>query len=681
MTVCNGRTIIVGLLCSVALAAACLPSLGCDQTPSSKPAKAVADSLRFYHDLVCCVALSPDGKLALSGDYDGFIRLWECKTRKVIRSFRGHGKPVRSVAFSPDGKLALSAGYDRTARVWDVATGNEIRCLAGHAKGLEHASFSPDGKQVVTGGQDTLLFLWEVSSGRVLKRMKGHTDSINCCVFSPDGTKILSGSSDKTCRLWDAKTGEVLHTLGPHGEPVFDVAFSPGSDLVASASYDGWIRVWNPLTGALVRTLGQLSDDPMMPDRHLPPCRIAFLPGGKTLLASMDNGALLAFEVSSGKVTQTLYGHTGARYLSTSARGNLALSAGGQALVLWDLTTGRDVNSREVRSFTGHTEAVKCAAFSPDSRMVLSGGEDNTLRLWAVDAGREIHCLWGHTREIDDVVFTSPKGAISASRDGHRIIRVWDLQDGKQVRAFPPRAEDVWPRLVSAIAIARDGKSIAAVAESCDLPDDKSAGKGILKVFAATDGRALRTFKTLGGRCVAISQDGKYVACGGWSPDSLPGEKSERSTPITVFDVQSGKLVRTLEGHAKGVMCLTFSPDGKRLLCGEHLSGIKLWNLAGGKPPTSFKGREDCLSASDLAFSPDGKHAVSGGWSRVVALWDVEAGTQIAAFVGHRAPITGVAFSPNGKMVVSRAKTGWQGCGMSAHWCRHVEGSGAPGAP
>src|SRR5439155_6341691 len=85
-----------------------------------------------HKDSVVAVAFSPNGRSALSGSWDGTVRLWDLETGKELRRFTGHSGAVDSVALSPDGRRALSGGNDRTVRLWEVETGKELRRFAGH---------------------------------------------------------------------------------------------------------------------------------------------------------------------------------------------------------------------------------------------------------------------------------------------------------------------------------------------------------------------------------------------------------------------------------------------------------------------------------------------------------------------------------------------------------------------
>jgi RNA polymerase sigma factor (sigma-70 family) len=156
-----------------------------------------------HPDHVCAVALTPDGKRVLEGNWDTNLRLWDIESGQELRQFQGHTGAVYCVAVSPDGKLGLSCSVADTAVIlWDLETGNELRRFQGHAEGLDFVAFSPDGRRALSCGQDKTIRLWEVATGKELHCFDSHTARVGCVAFSPDGRYALSGSEDHTVRLW-----------------------------------------------------------------------------------------------------------------------------------------------------------------------------------------------------------------------------------------------------------------------------------------------------------------------------------------------------------------------------------------------------------------------------------------------------------------------------------------------
>jgi RNA polymerase sigma factor (sigma-70 family) len=156
-----------------------------------------------HPDHVEAVAIAPDEKTVLEGNWDSHLRLWDINTGKLLRDITGPRAKVYGVAISPNGRQALSGGLeDNAIHVWDLETGKEIRRLLGHAKHIDWVVYSPDGRRALSCGPDQTVRLWHVETGTEQRRYFGHTDRVSCVAFSADGRYAVSGSWDNTVRLW-----------------------------------------------------------------------------------------------------------------------------------------------------------------------------------------------------------------------------------------------------------------------------------------------------------------------------------------------------------------------------------------------------------------------------------------------------------------------------------------------
>jgi len=336
-------------------------------------------------------------------------------------------------------------------------------------------------------------------------------------------------------------------------------------------------------------------------------------------------------------------------------------------LKLWDVSTGK-----EIRTFTGHISYVYSIAFSPDGKYILSGSssskrykkyETNEMKLWDVSTGKEIRVFIGHSYIVLDVAF-SPDGKYAISAGG-KTPKLWDVSTGKEIRAFIGHS-----RVARAAVFSPDGKYVLSGSE------DKT-----LKLWDVSTGKEIRTFTGHLKRIdsVAFSPDGKYALSAEDYKDEVKlwnistGEEiwtANHSTESVAFspdgkyvlaavyqglvllDVSTGSVVRRFRGFSSCVEAAAFSPDGRYVIGGGFEHTIKLWDVSTANLIQTFQGNTHTIS--EVAFSPDGKYALSGGRDdETLKLWDIFTGKLIRTFWGHTNCVNSVAFSPDGRYALS----------------------------
>jgi WD40 repeat protein len=200
--------------------------------------------LMGHSDAVRAMAVSRDGKLALTGGDDRTVRLWDLTSGREMRRLAGHRGRIGGVAVSPDGRFGVSGDRDQNIRLWDLLAGRELRTFPVPRGAILGVSWSPDGRSIATAHYDTTVRLWEVDTGRELRRFTGHRQMVAAVAFSPDGTRIASAGSDRAVLIWDVSSGAELSSGTGHTDAIVAVAFAPDGTQVLTASTDRTVRLW-----------------------------------------------------------------------------------------------------------------------------------------------------------------------------------------------------------------------------------------------------------------------------------------------------------------------------------------------------------------------------------------------------------------------------------------------------
>jgi WD40 repeat protein len=277
----------------------------------------------------------------------------------------------------------------------------------------------------------------------------------------------------------------------------------------------------------------------------------------------------------------------------------------------------------------GHTKNVNSVAFSPGGEVLVSGSDDDTVKMWDVATGRVVRTLEGlshagPTHWIGEVDF-SPNGTLLASGSGDATVNLWDVATGTVTHTL---AGHIWA--VTSVAFSPDGRLLAS-----------GSRDNTLKLWDVATGLELRTLvgHTSQVSTVAFSPDGELLASG--SDDSL----------VKLWDVVTGQEVRSLVGHTGSVTSVAFSPDGTLLASGAADNTIRLWDATTGALVQTLARHTKWVTS--VAFSPDGKLLASGSRDNTLKLWDVATGLELRTLIGHTNEVWAVAFSLDGTLLAS----------------------------
>lgn len=310
---------------------------------------------------------------------------------KLERIFNGHKDIVTAVRFSPNDSLMITGSVDSTIKIWKRETGEIVKTMR-QPQGITYLDLSNDGNYIATGSYDETARIWRVSDGALIRELKGHKGTVWTVAFSPDGKWLASSGDDKTIKLWSIATGELMNTLQGHTRNVWALKFSPDGTKLASCSFDYSIKLWNVADGKLLVNNKQHTQTVV---------DIAFSNNGKMLASTSDDCTIK----------------------------------------LWRMNNGALVRTMKV------PEHVQAVAFSPDDKLLMTGGRDKTLigefvqtifgdsefnkgvsaRLWDVETGALLQTFTQHANDVMDVAY-SHDGKWIATASADKTVALWHFK-------------------------------------------------------------------------------------------------------------------------------------------------------------------------------------------------------------------------------------------------------------
>jgi WD40 repeat protein len=340
-------------------------------------------------------------------------------------------------------------------------------------------------------------------------------------------------------------------------------------------------------------------------------------------MAGDDNTARI-FEVATGKELQALKGHTNAVYSAVfSPDGTLALTASSDKTArIFEVATGK-----VLQVLSGHTGWVELAVFSPDGKWGLTASWDGTARIFEVATGKELRVFSGQDHRVNSAVF-SPDGKLALTAGDDNTARIFEVATGKELQALKGHTNAVYSAVFSP-----DGRTVQFRDSTARIWETKSGQLlQTLEWYKSSFGK-LRTIEL-----VIFSPDGKTVI-------TTYGGKTAR-----IFDAQSGKFLKNLDGHKRNVKSAVFSPDGKLALTASRDSTARIFEVATGKELQVLKGHTGWVNSA--VFSPDGKWALTAGDS-TARIYEVATGKELQVLKGHTNYVRSAVFSPNGKLALT----------------------------
>lgn len=574
----------------------------------------LAFTLPGHEGKVIGVAMSADGRRAVSGSEDRTVRVWNLQAGREEATLRGHSDWVIGISMTADGRRAASASLDGAIKIWDLETRREERTLAKPDAGpVSCVAVSPDGRRAASGHTDGTLRVWDVENGRTQAVLRGHRGILLGVAIAGDGRMAVSGGEDGAVKVWDLEAGCEQAVLPGHEAIVLDVAVSADSRRAISASFDGTLKVWDVGKGAELATLrghtGSVLDVAMSAD------------GRRAVSASRD-GTLRVWDPGGGRdeAEATLRAHSNwVVGVAISADGSRAVSASDDGtLKVWELE-----KVTEEAALCGHEGWVYSVAISADGRYALSASADGTLKLWNVHCAREECVLRGHTGRVRGVALTGDgRRAVSASED--MTVRVWDLESGREEAALYGHESPVW-----AVAVSPDGRRAVSVSEDTAL-----------KVW---DVLARREEATLFGHA-------REVLAVALSADARKAVSASEDRTLKVWDLESGREEATLSGHERGVNGVAVSADRRRAVSASGDGNLKVWDLESRCEERTLRGHERWVNS--VAVCAHGRRAVSGSGDGTLKAWDLDSGIELASITVDAAVLC-CSITPDARTIVA----------------------------
>jgi len=557
------------------------------------------------------IALSPDGKFIAYMTDSGKVQIWDAGSGKLVKKLpKPVGWPI-SVKWSSDGKR-LAVGGDYAVRIWDVGNLKVVRTFLASGD----VAFSPDGKLIGIANENR-AYVFDIASGRKLYSLRDKAASSWPITFSPDGKYVATGGEDPDWDSMGVPKDEDGSAYNESGSPI---------------NHERKVKIWDVRTGKLIK---------MLPGYN------ALDFGALNLQFTPDSTVMF----SAGAGAATLWNINSATSIRTFDMGYY-ISPNGRMLVCADSRIVLNANTgQKLAQLPSPPAPVEFIAFSPDGKLIAAVDEtrDSTsLRLWNVRSGQLNHALEGPPRNLHYVGFLPGNKVLSRGWNG---TFKWDSLNGKLLAKYKPND---FTRGI------KSRQSSLLTPDSCRTISDPD--KDFNGTYYVRDAKSHKLISIIRSKLrtslehASISPNSRYFAL--WA---YP--KAQKAS-VTVWDINTGRRISSLQGIDRDNAILLFSSNSKSIIgslyplspgAGETPNRMVIWDVASGRIKHQLLlGKEP---ANSLIYSAN-KQALICRIGPSICLFNPKSLNRIYTMNSGTSRITTLAFSSGVRLAASGHEDG-----------------------
>jgi WD40 repeat protein len=627
--------------------------------PGAPAAAAAVRELAGHTEAVTSLATVPSAPTQIvSGSLDKSVRVWNTVDGKMLRNIF-HGGPVAAVAVRPDGTRIASAGLNNIAKLWKTADGRLVTAITGNIRDeLQVAAKDREvsGRKADNGYLASAVTAAEKASAAEAEGVKKATEG------QAAAAKALAEKVEPARKAAEAKVA-ADKAAADTAAAAKAADEAKAAALKALAAADATAK-----TTAAMAAQAKTAADAAAGNKFLADAKAAgekavaettaVLNAAKTAKASADK---VAAEFPA-KVKATAAAAAAATKAATDAeaarkQAEVAKTAADQALAAANAAAKRaadlvpaakkavaagegrlkqaqaELEAAKKASVAGQ-QPIRTLAFSPDNLQLAVAGDDGIVHTYNAESGAAFETYSRHDAPVLAVAFAGADKLVSAGADKRAVV--WDLKPAWGLQRTIGGAESAaLVDRVTALCFSADGKLLAT-------GGGEPSRSGELKLWNPADGTLVREIvdahsDTIFG--LDFSPDGKYIA-------SCGADKF-----VKVFDVTTGSLVRTFEGHTHHVLAVSWRADGRVLASGGADNVIKVWNFETGEQQRTISGFNK--EVTSLAFVGTSPMAVSCSGDKSVHLHKTDDGRNVRTFAGGGDFMYSAAVTPDGKLLVA----------------------------
>ncbi|BCL36579.1 hypothetical protein [Nostoc sp. MS1] len=443
-------------------------------------------------------------------------------TIREINSLEGHVDSVTSVSFSYDGQKVVSGSADGTVIIWSV-NGEQLDKFKPYDKKITNLRFTPDNKKVIVSSEDKILKLLNLKSKKTTS-FQSSEGEITTFTISSNGEQVISGDTNGKITFWDLNGIKIKRLPQGHNKSIKSLSISRDGQLIVSSSTDNTVNLWN-INGEKIKTW---TEDIIKAEFSFDNKIIILLGSSYLKLVRLDGSLIRSLSSTNG-------------YFQLYPDNLTLTSVSFNSSDIYIETSELNTNNKYGFSLLGHKNTVNSVSVSPDGKMLVSGSDDKTVKLWNLE--NKPFEITDEAR-LDEVVF-GPNNKLIALNNNKNKVQIW--QPDKNIKTLIPGNN-------SKINFSSDSQKLVSASQESVVQIWQQDGKFI---------------KTIEGEVVdgSFSRDGRTIAL-------IKGDNT-----VALYS-SNGQLIKLLKRHKYKINEIYFSADGETLITVSQES-TNIWKRDG----------------------------------------------------------------------------------------------------
>lgn len=566
----------------------------------------------------------------------------------------GHTDRITAAFITPPTDSApariFTSSLDGSTKVWNAETGQEIRTLANHTADITDAAVNVEQGLFATSGADGRIHLYDLDTLALIDSYSSENQNpVRAIDISQDGSKLIAAFAAPPGIIWDLTNNAPTQFLFDLPANINDIHFNANDSRLTIADNSGTLSVRTTQNGTPIDGINHTNSA----GETIPVLAFAYSPDESLLAAVLQNNSIRIYQNSGDglRLHNTIPGQT--RYTSVAfhpENNNLVTGGGDNTAKVWDVNTG-DL----IYTLSGHNGEVSSVAYSQDGSEIVTGSQDSIGRLWRTGTGTEPITLSGHNAAVNALAYNSDSSQL-ATGGADNLAIIWNPENGTIVRTLARH----------------DGPVNDVAFDPTDTYLATASDDRIVRLFDVATGEipaVLRHDSPV--RALAFSPDGAVLATGDdanqlhlWDVAAQAEVNSvDTGTPIqdiayhptdsviaiatdtavSFWNLESLEQIATIDTQTARINQIAFSHDGQALAAAGSDGSAKLWQYPTGEELRTFIGHTGAVLS--VAFNPDDSLLATGGTNRTARIWDLAAGTNIRIVRGQTGSITAVSFN------------------------------------